>query len=150
MLMRTIAVCWWEQKQQYISDLVWYADDNKSSNIYQTESDMLMRTKAAIYIRPSLICWWEQKQQYISDRVWYVDVNKGSNIYIQLQSLLFFLFYLFCIFKGPLRKHANSNILKISPPKDWKFSAKNSDIFSYFCSKHRLGVLVRTASARWF
>ena len=28
-----------------------------------------------------------------------------------------------------LRKHAYSNILKISPPKNWKFSDKNSDIF---------------------
>ena len=30
------------------------------------------------------------------------------------------------------------------------FRYKNSDIFSYFCSKHRLWVLVRTASARRF
>ena len=29
----------------------------------------------------------------------------------------------------PLRKHAFSNILKILPPKKWKFSDKNSDIF---------------------
>ena len=29
----------------------------------------------------------------------------------------------------PLQKHAYSNILKISPPKTWKFSDKNSDIF---------------------
>ena len=28
-----------------------------------------------------------------------------------------------------LRKHACSNIWKISPPKNWKFSDKNSDIF---------------------
>ena len=28
-----------------------------------------------------------------------------------------------------LRKHAYSNILKISHPKNWKFSDKNSDIF---------------------
>ena len=34
--------------------------------------------------------------------------------------------------------------------KNWKFSDKNSDIFSYFCSKHRLWVLVRTISARRF
>ena len=47
-----------------------------------------------------------------------------------------------------LRKHAYSNILKISPPKTENFQRKNSDIFSYFCSKHRLWVLVRTASAR--
>ena len=42
-----------------------------------------------------------------------------------------------------------------SPPpthkkKNWKFSDKNSDMFSYFCSKHRLWVLVRTASVRRF
>ena len=34
--------------------------------------------------------------------------------------------------------------------ENWKFSDKNSDIFSHFCSKHRLWVLVRTASARRF
>ena len=49
-----------------------------------------------------------------------------------------------------LRKHAYSNILKILPPKNWKFSDKNLRYFSYFCSKHRLWVLVRTASARRF
>ena len=49
-----------------------------------------------------------------------------------------------------LRKHAYSNILKISPPKTESFQIKNSDIFYYFCSKHRLWVLVRTASVRRF
>ena len=34
--------------------------------------------------------------------------------------------------------------------KTENFQTKNSDIFSYFCSKHRLWVLVRTASARRF
>ena len=33
---------------------------------------------------------------------------------------------------------------------NWKFSDKDSDIFSYFCSKHKLWVLVRTASPRRF
>ena len=47
-----------------------------------------------------------------------------------------------------LRKHAYSNILKILPPKNENFQMKNSYIFSYFCSKHRLWVLVRTASAQ--
>ena len=37
-----------------------------------------------------------------------------------------------------ITKHSYSNILKMSPPKNCKFSDKNSDIFSYFCSKHRL------------
>ena len=31
--------------------------------------------------------------------------------------------------KRPLQKHAYSNILKSLPPKNWKFSDKNSDIF---------------------
>ena len=38
----------------------------------------------------------------------------------------------------PLRKHACLNILKILPPKKWKFPDKNFWYFSYFCSKHRL------------
>ena len=49
-----------------------------------------------------------------------------------------------------LRKHAYSNTLKILPPKIGKFSDKKFWYFSYFCSKHRLWVLVRTASARRF
>ena len=43
----------------------------------------------------------------------------------------------------PLRKHAYSNILKISPPKTENFQIKNW-YFSYSCSKHRLWVLVST------
>ena len=39
--------------------------------------------------------------------------------------------------RTPLRKHHYSNILKIHHQK-LKVSDKNSDIFSYFCSKHRL------------
>ena len=52
--------------------------------------------------------------------------------------------------KFSLRKHAYSNILKISPPKTESFQIKNLIYFSYFCSKHRLWVLVRTASVRQF
>ena len=46
----------------------------------------------------------------------------------------------------PLRKEAYSNILKILPPKNENFSDKNTNIFHFFCSKHRLWVLVRAAS----
>ena len=52
--------------------------------------------------------------------------------------------------KITLQKQAYSNILKILPPKNENFQIKNSDIFSYFCSKNRLWVLVRTASVRRF
>ena len=48
-----------------------------------------------------------------------------------------------------LRKQAYSNILKILPPKNENFEIKIL-IFFIFCSKHRLWVLVRTASARRF
>ena len=40
-------------------------------------------------------------------------------------------------------------IEKISS-KNLKFSDKKLRYFSHFCSKHRLWILVRTASARWF
>ena len=36
------------------------------------------------------------------------------------------------------------------PTKKWKFSDKNFLYFSYFCSKHRLWILIRTASTRRF
>ena len=37
---------------------------------------------------------------------------------------------------------------KISPKKTEKFQLKALIFFSYFCSKHRLCVLVRTASTK--
>ena len=40
--------------------------------------------------------------------------------------------------------------IAISPPKNWKSSDKNLWYFSYYCSKHRLWVLVRTSSVRRF
>ena len=48
-----------------------------------------------------------------------------------------------------LRKHAYSNILKSLQPKNENFQIKNSDIF-HVCSKHRLWILVRTASTMRF
>ena len=62
-----------------------------------------------------------------------------------------FLFYslVICCY-CTLRKHAYSNVLKILHPKNENSQIKISDIFSYFCSKHRLRVLVRTASPRRF
>ena len=47
-----------------------------------------------------------------------------------------------------LRKHAYSNIPKIWPPKNEKFQIKKFWYFSYFWSKHRLLVLIKTASTR--
>ena len=47
-------------------------------------------------------------------------------------------------------ENAYSNILKILQPKQETFQIKNSDILLCFCLKHRLWVLVRTASARRF
>ena len=47
-----------------------------------------------------------------------------------------------------LRKHNYSNILEILPPENENFQIKKFWYFSYFCSKHRLWILVRTASSR--
>ena len=49
-----------------------------------------------------------------------------------------------------LRENAYSNMLKISSPKNENFQIKKFWYFSYFCSKHRLWVVVRTASTRRF
>ena len=107
--------------------------------------------------------------------------DKNSDIFLGLHCLH--------EFTNSLRKHAHSNILKISPPKTESFQIKilifflvytvcmNSQIhyentpiqiywkfhhqklkvfrqkfwyFSYFCSKHRLWILVRTALPRKF
>ena len=75
------------------------------------------------------------------------------------QNSFFFLFFFFfsllilnypllsiTIMWNSLRKHAYLNILKILPPKKWKFSDKTFWYSSYFCSKHRLCVRFRTAS----
>ena len=63
----------------------------------------------------------------------------------------FAFFFVFVFIMLPtLRKQAYSNILKILPPKNENFQIKLLIFFSYFCSKHRLWVLVRTASARRF
>ena len=53
-----------------------------------------------------------------------------------------------CIWAVSLQKHAYLNILK-TPPKTESFQIKILK-FLYFCSKHRLWVLVRTASLRQF
>ena len=67
-------------------------------------------------------------------------------------SVFFFVFFFVFVFVNgqvyeSLRKQAYSNMLKILPPKNENFRIKIL-IFSYFCSKHSLWVLVRTASAR--
>ena len=49
------------------------------------------------------------------------------------------------LFSAILQKHTYSNILKILQPKQENFQIKKFLYFSYFCSKHRLWVLVRTA-----
>ena len=59
------------------------------------------------------------------------------------------LWHLTLVILNKLRWHGSSHYKYIEnfTSKNWKFSDKNSDIFSYFCSKHRLCVFVRTAEA---
>ena len=82
-------------------------------------------------------------------------------IYLFYFIIIFFFFFFFFAWQGlkpaymeiwlrrvhfTLRKHAYSNTLKILPRKNGNFSDKKFWYFSYVCSKHRLWVLVRTAS----
>ena len=48
------------------------------------------------------------------------------------------------------RKFHLQNLKIMSPPKSENFQIKNSDIFSFFGSKHRLWLLVRTALTSQF
>ena len=67
----------------------------------------------------------------------------------------FFFFIVFVLFFQPkdsdaITKTCLYKYIENFTSKNGKFSDKNSDSFSYFCSKHRLWVLVRTASPRRF
>ena len=96
------------------------------------------------------------KAVLFSLQLFFVSASMVSNVAFVLLLFVPHLAFFCCLGKaalricGTLREHAYSNILKIAPPQNWKSSDKNSDIFSYFCSKHRLWVLVRTASPRRF
>ena len=63
-------------------------------------------------------------------------------------SSFFFFFFSFFITKTRLFKY--SNILKILQPKMENFHIKILIFFHIFAQKHRLWVLVRTVSVRWF
>ena len=82
----------------------------------------------------------------------------SPKVYIYIYIFFFFFFFFFCFFlffvfsccSSSLPKQTYSNMLKISPSKNENFQIKKIWYFSYLCSKHRLWVLVRTASTRWF
>ena len=80
-------------------------------------------------------------------RKWQSKSQNGHPLFVRLYgSWLFNKIHLVIT----LRKHTYSNILQILSPKKWKFSDKKFWYFLCFCSKHRLWVLIRTASMRRF
>ena len=72
--------------------------------------------------------WMSQFCSYLAFRIWHLETSS---------------------FESYITKHAYSNILKISPPKTENFQIKIL-IFFILLSKHRLWVLVRTASANQY
>ena len=76
------------------------------------------------------------------------EYDRGSN-HFGTVSFTVRVQYVFRVFKCVLSVITKTRLLNISPPKTESFQIKIL-IFSYFCSKHRLLVLVRTASARRF
>ena len=77
-----------------------------------------------------------------------LECGIGGSGNMQLKYLFSHHFFNYSV--KTLRKHAYSNILKMSPPKTENFQIKKLWYFSYFCTKHRLWVLIRTASLRRF
>ena len=63
---------------------------------------------------------------------WYAKSKSVNFLSLRIQGTLKVVFFSYpfelCFFKA-LRKHAYSNILKISPPKKWKFSDKKFQCF---------------------
>ena len=84
------------------------------------------------------MCWWIQ--------MWRLRFHCSSAFLLfGILGRLRVMIVTFPVYFYSLRKHAYSNILKILSQKTENFQIKTL-IFSYFCSKHRLWVLVTTAS----
>ena len=76
--------------------------------------------------------------------------NEGIAYQVSKMDVQAYVLTQFLHIESTFRKHAYSNILKISPPKTENFQIKKSDNFLISAEKHRLWVLVRTASASYF
>ena len=93
-------------------------------------------------------------REFIKVLIVFLAQKVNNSLYILMELLTFCAKVTKCrlqIALDPLQKQAYSNIWNISPPKIESFQIKkNSDIFSYFFSKHKLWILIRTVSARRF
>ena len=109
----------------------------------------------------SFECDFLQTVSAVTSRLSICHALKNCSYFLRLCSVSSgLLAYLFLLKHQPqglalfptnsLRKHAYSNIVKISPAKTQNLQIKILWYFSYFCSKHWLWVLVRTASERRF
>ena len=78
---------------------------------------------------------------------YFVCLFLKKNVLFQLN--IWNLSHIFCTFLF-ITKTRLFKYIEIFISKNWKFSDKKLWYFSYFCSKHRLWVLIRTASARRF
>ena len=115
-------------------------------NIYHVYSVFLNSTFCIHDADP----YWEPEASVL-DIIWFVsNIDTEWRFYFKSASCIDLVYPSeYC--STPLRKHAYSNIYKISPKKkNWKITDKKLWYFSYFCLKHRLWVLVRTASPRRF
>ena len=79
---------------------------------------------------------WRRKLHVLRDGLVHASSFPTKNTTLWLP--VFFFFLLFFFFAHPLRKHAYSNIKKISPPKTENFQVKNFDIFFLFLLKTKI------------
>ena len=129
------------EKRTQAADTTYMADAlrNYFSKTRHHEVDQVYKNKSMNFIHDEFkrfgleTLYHEFQDLRVSNTVVYDNrpINKGGLIHSE----------------EAFQKHAYSNILKISPQKAESLQVKIL-IVSYFCSKHRLWVLVRTAL--WF
>ena len=89
--------------------------------------------------------WNSKNLAFTLDQLWDLPKNVmnsqiNGNCYTKDKLMLTYI--------QSLRKHPYSTPIENFTTKNWKFSDKKFQYFSYFCSIHRLWVLFRTASMR--
>ena len=115
----------------------------ENANFISRENFMLSwveHEKNFVTSRPDYL--WKVNTVYWRNITAHIIAKRRENVCLNEMSALYSVF---TITKTRLFKYIEN-----FTSKNWKFTNKKLIYFSYFCSKYRLWVLVRTASARRF
>ena len=102
-------------------------------------SSILVTVQPTLTVEPSVT--WIRSPMLTGDvmSTCIFDLNQRAKEDIRDLYIIQVNFWYFLLISS--RKHAYSIIMTILPPKNENSQINKSDIFSYFCSKHRLWVL---------